>query len=345
MSYFTKARNADYYNNLLEGSEADFLKLIKKYCLCPPSQISNYRGKDVGDVDVASDNSATPLLQNSKRSTNVRLAKIPKSHKVAYIDLRLEARHAVGGGTRMEGGDHIYFDCDYAQQANYVPVYYLPWDDSGASIRLTIPRMGSNNPDPRVFFTAAINGCSIFFQGTQDNPTVYHCGGSTGYGSDVQKATDFWEEVMTEFLASDQKAGAMGPLGNRNVNKQEYITTPNVKAKQVGPTGIASKELTTNRAKSYQGDLVTKHRAGKLTVRQVSPWACVLGRRNDAGDWTFYLQENATIQYHEVKRELPNLFKPTISPTYSVARPLLVREIFPQGSKHTTVRAGLPSIL
>jgi len=38
---------------------------------------------------------------------------------------------------------------------------------------------------------------------------------------------------------------------------------------------------------------------------------CVLGRRAANGDWSFYLQENATIVYHQVTRTLPNLFSGT----------------------------------
>lgn len=79
----------------------------------------------------------------------------------------------------------------------------------------------------------------------------------------------------------------------------------------------------------------------------MSPWACVLGRRDDHGDWTFSMQENATVFYHDftlnpVTSIQQGGFK---SSTHAVARPLIYREVFPNGNDHVTVKAGLPSRL
>lgn len=339
MSYFTKARAPGYYNNLLSGTEDDFMKLVKRYSICPPNEIGGYRGKDLGQI-TADDNATEDILK--LRGSDVRLARVEKDSKVGYIDLRLKPRgdFTVTGN---EGGDHIYFDAtyDHNQTANgYIPIWYLPWDSSGASIRLTIPPVGTHTgpDDPDIFFTAAINGCSIFFQGTTQNPTIYHCGGGTGYGNNqLDEAAEFWQTIMDEFIGFDQNRGKnKGALSDNSVDKRDYIKQTGVNLNNVP---------TTKRAKTYYNVLKAKHGLGKLMVRDVNAWGCVLGRRDANGDWKFYLQENATVVYKEVTRKLSNRLRAEISQQQMVSRPLSIKEIFPAGSRHATIRSGVPSIL
>lgn len=150
----------------------------------------------------------------------------------------------------------VVFDATYAVTPNYVPIYYLPWEDAGASIRLTIPRAAANkgpsNPidpaDPYLFFTAAIDGCSIFFRGTTQDPTIFHCGGTTGRATRDEQA-QFWEAVMREFVGRDNgrgKQAKLGPLSPISIDKRDYIMDPNVTTK-LG-AGAAGIDHTTARA-------------------------------------------------------------------------------------------------
>lgn len=356
MDHYTTARLAGYYNRLLIGDDNDFHELLRKYSICPTNNINKYYGKHLGDIRVGH-GAADADLAASKRSEDIKMRRIESNRKIAYIDLGLSARQQNGANQAGDqtAGDMITFDATYAFTANYVPVYYLPWDDSGASVRLTIPTAGANQgpshgitaANPYIFFTAAINGCSIFFRGTRRNPTIFHCGGSTGRQA-IDDQAHFWQSVMIEFAAADDtrgklpKLGAISPL---TVDKRDYITTPGVKATFVLPTGTSSKELTTARAKSYLSALKSKHSLSRISIESVSPWACVLGRRDDAGDWTFYLQENATITYHQLSRNPLKLIGGVTSKSYSVCRPLVYSEIFPNGPSHVTVRANIPKIV
>ena len=98
------------------------------------------------------------------------------------------------------------FQATFSPTPGYVPTYFLPWADDFA-IRLTIPpmgqRTGKGRSDPGNFFTAAISGCSVIFQGTPDNPTIYHCGGNSGYAGDLDDGAAFWEAVVDELIADD----------------------------------------------------------------------------------------------------------------------------------------------
>jgi hypothetical protein len=358
MSHYTKGRPTGYYNDLLVGDDNNFKKLLRRYSICPTNNIGKYYGKHLGDIKVGY-GAADADLAASTRSDDIKMRRIESDHKIAYLDLGLSARQQNGASQAGDqtAGDMITFDATYAVTANYVPVYYLPWEDSGASVRLTIPVAGANMgpshgiagaaANPYIFFTAAINGCSIFFRGTRRNPTIFHCGGSTGR-KEINDQAHFWESVMIEFASKDDtrgkqaKLGALSPL---TVDKRDYITTPGVKSTFVGPTGTSSKELTTARAKSYLSDLKSKHAIGRLSIESVSPWACVLGRRDDAGDWTFYLQENATITYHQLSCNPMKMFSGVKATSYAVCRPLVYSEIFPNGPAHVTVRASIPKII
>jgi hypothetical protein len=101
---------------------------------------------------------------------------------------------------------------------------------------------------------------------------------------------------------------------------------------------------TTPRAKQYQEQLLSARQKTSLTIEQVNPWGCVMGCRNtSSGEWTFYLQENATIVYHRIKR---SVFSPkeTKTETQCVARPLQFSRIFPAGAGQACIQAPLPRI-
>lgn len=124
MSYFTKARAWDYYNNLLTGNDADFMKLITKHCICPPNEIGGYRGKKLREIDTRT--STDPRLQSRTDLHGVRLARVEKNKKVGYVNLSLKPRgdYTVTGN---EGGDHIYFNASYDHDHTWggIPVWYF----------------------------------------------------------------------------------------------------------------------------------------------------------------------------------------------------------------------------
>lgn len=341
MSHYTKTRTADYYNQLLLGSEADFLKLVKRYSIHPKDDAGS-KGTDVASVKAGPD-SARVGLQSQAGNFYVRLAEMAPVDKIAYVKLSLSPR----GANTNEGGDTLEVDTSTVAKAGYDPVYYLPWDISGASIRMTIPAWNPHNNDPNVFMTAAINGCSIYFQGTRNNPTIYHSGGTTNFAKEqINETVAFWDALMAEFQDYDQQHNInLGALAPAKVNKTHYITDPNTQKTQTNAfTGTTMYSFSTQRALKYKALLKRQNALGKLTIREVCPWACVLGRRDANGDWTFYMQENASVVYSQVERTLPNLFagKKVLR---TVSRPMMTWEVFPVGQGHYHSPAALPSIL
>ena len=59
-------------------------------------------------------------------------------------------------------------------QPNDFPIFFLPWAaDHVVKIKLSDPRVNPGG-DVKIFFTAAVDGCSVFVEGDPSNPTVYH---------------------------------------------------------------------------------------------------------------------------------------------------------------------------
>ena len=126
----------------------------------------------------------------------------------------------------LEREGRLFLDGQYAKAPHLVPIWFLPWDSAGAVIELDIPAKGTvRGDDPDIFFTAAVNGCSVFFRGTPKSPVVYHAGGDTCKGSDHVAAAKFWRDLMMgNVLGKDVAAPGM-----KEVNKTDYIKTPGYK--------------------------------------------------------------------------------------------------------------------
>jgi len=327
------------FNSMLRNKS---LSLLKNYALHPADNIEGYRGDKIGEA-------RTGLAQVSYPSGKLgaiqkKLSGIIPSFRPPMKFLKSVDNKSVAAGKKVavvnlvkrdpskpgnEGGEtvDVFGTFDIKGDPSKVPVYFLPWDESGAIVHMTIPRQGtigsdSHVLDPDVFFTAAINGCSIFIQGSPENPTVYHAGGDTGRGDDMARGAAYWREVLTNF--ADLSKGKF----QTEINKTDYIKTPGVK----GSDG----KLTTAAANEYEKWLKDQYKT-TLDVKFVSPWGCVVGYRN-AGRWTFYLQENATVAFMRLKKtggaDPASL---TI-----ISKPMILREIFPGSGATANMNKPMP---
>jgi hypothetical protein len=341
------------FNNMLTTSNATFQNLLKTYSICPPSdpgftadtKVQNtVGGAKVNRADVNTGVGSTdPRLQNSA-TNSVEMRKISKTNAKVFIDLNPYPLQTAPGAVKgAEGGNTLYFNVTPGPTANYAPIWFLPWR-TGSALRLTIPAAGGIGANPDIFFTAAINGCSIFFQGTPQNPTITHCGGNTGFAEQqLNEGADFWEAVMDEFMAADAAVGKnKGALHGSTVDKRDYVAQPGF-----SKTTKQGLKKSTARAKAYEQQLKTQVSKGRVRIKEVSPWGCVLGRRDAAGDWIFYLQENATVAYYELTSKNPyKALKGTNKSVISrVSIPMVYREVFPGGHAHATILPTLPKIV
>jgi len=239
--------------------------------------------------------------------------------------------------TDFEGADCLFMDVVNAPNPNWVPIYYLPWCP-GKILHMTIPLRNpavNAGPQPDFFFTAAINGCSIFIQGSAKNPTIFHAGGNpVETGRDTTKV---WRQLVN--LIKDPAKGAL----QAEVNKQHHV-----KEWHMDP----SKPGSTQQALNYESYLKTNYNTGSVTIRTVAPWGCVFGIRDNQDDWNFYLQENATITVEtitgtntDVQKRLigkDKVITTNVVATQTYGRPMSVREFWPDGGGSIRFQAPLP---
>jgi hypothetical protein len=292
---------------------SDPLAFAKRYAMHPTDDVGGYKGTKVQDL------ANVTTIQG--RRVDMVSAKVAGDRKVAYLNLHKRPMGTVAV-TGNEGGKTVDVEGAYEKKTNWFPAYFLPWDASGAMVRLTIPAKGTHDVDPDIFFTAAINGCSIFFQGTPERPTIYHCGGDTGKGNDHAAAAKFWRD-----LVDANKHAGKGTV-NAEVNKTHYIKEP----------GVAGQ--TTQRALEYENWLKSKN-TSKLTVTFVNPWGCVFGIRRGER-WTFYLQENATIVYNTLTKS--HLLATPKTETRLMSRVMIVREVYPNSSGGVSMMSPPPKV-
>ncbi len=350
MSRYARTYADDYFNTALQDDPVD---LMKKFSVCPPSDVEGHLGTKRNDL-------AVPGTLDSTRTDEVEYRTMG-GRKVAWVKLRKTDRgpYYVTGN---EGAGTLTMEATYTETDGHIPIYWLPWNAAGAIIRLKIPRKGTRTAgkqDPDIFFTAAINGCSVFVDGAEDEPEVFHCGGDTGT-ADPDGGADFWRGMLRQAVGR----GGVVPF-SAEVNKTDYI-----KEQDTWSTSTGLRRRTTAAAMAYRDWLETE-RSDVLEIEDVNPWGCVMGVR-DGDDWTFYLQQNATVRYttlvkkkrwgglkkSKLVREKEQSFLPDgtaimdrdtgkavfVDRTRVVSRPLSLSEIFPDREVPNFTHRSIPKV-
>jgi hypothetical protein len=195
-----------------------------------------------------------------------------------------------------------------------IPIYFLPWKPNFIT-KMAIPAGG-----PSIFFTAAINGCSVFVTGTPQAPTVYH----GGIGTDLEtcsysgnapgvltakqngNAPVFWRRLLMH-LETLQDTDILG-----EAQRNQYV-----KDKATPTMGILAPTIfTTQHARQFEQNQNATVPGGTLLM--CSAWGCVFGLRDVNGNWAFYLQENVAVTYMQAPS---NVFR--------TCRPVFLSKIFP----------------
>jgi hypothetical protein len=245
---------------------------------------------------------------------------------------------------------------DAASRVGWLACWFLPWK-SGHLLKMRIPThttalaapVGGGLPpeNPDIFFTAAINGCSVFVYGADDNPTVVHA----GIGMDFSQALD---STVMNALGGEGAAIWRNLLNGATVSSTGVVTANPVKARQnfseVNRYDYVSQQRgtkivqTTADSEAIEAYFAT-HRKDTLQASVVSPWGCVCGVRSNGGRWTFILQRNLSVTYQRVfksKGSLLSKSKITFGPQSQTTINIGHKIFYPQpGSVHMHDMASL----
>jgi hypothetical protein len=254
---------------------------------------------------------ATKLDPSGHRTNldDIGYSRVMRGKRIAYIEMYDDSRGGAVGNS--EGLGVVRTRARFMPFGEARPAFFLPWDDRGYIVKLRIPRKAAGSTDPDMFFTATINGCSVFVQGQPDAPTVYHAGGPTGI-KDPNEAARMWRHALLNHIKRSRSAQARGVIG-AEINKTQYITTPGIKDGNTTPT-----------ADEYERELKRLlDKKGSFRINAVRPWGCVFGvRKND--QWEFYLQENATVTCAYVSKKDVR--------TAGYAKPMRLSKVYPGGT-------------
>ncbi len=243
---------------------------LKKRAVRPVSSVKG-QSTSLKATDLVEENVVKNIVRNTPIS-DIKHTTVRQGAKIVYADFKEEA-DVSGGAVIFEG--HM----NKARGADFVPIYFLPWGSLNI-LSMKIPRAISDDA-PKIFFTAALGGCSVFVRGNPYSPIVYHAG-VDGKVIDGM-AADLWR--MCFYKAAKSDLSFTGEFGE--VNKTDYVFE-----KMVGD------RKTTQLALNYRAWLDNQLLDRPFRVQTVSPWGCVFGIRDDSR-WAFYLQQNDMVTTRE----------------------------------------------
>ncbi len=315
--------------------QADPLAFMKKYSCKPDNDLAGNTGVKhaTSFVTPSTNDYRFREMAPANRIGYLNFTKISQGTDPAQRLKTIIAQHATG---------QVTVTGDYSPHPTKVRSYFLPWQTNHI-ISLTIPQAQPGIVGAPYFFTAAINGCSVFFKGTPKNPTVLHAGGSTGQEGDPAAGAAFWRDMLQTHVST---AGVY----EAEVNKVDY-TVDKVKSKTfTGPTGTKDKVFTklgTAHSRKFEAWL-KKDYSNDYLIESVAPTGCVMGIRDNSGDWAFYLQENVSVTYYKFQRVKTGFFtskKQKIDASMNVVmRPMQLTKIFP-GSGHVKFTPAMDRVL
>jgi len=179
-----------------------------------------------------------------------------------------------------------------------IPAWFLPWRQAGALVKLKISDVNNNggqlainavnHPNPGLFFTAALSGCSVFVVGNPRNPSVYHGGSGNPLGAALdgrgrEKTEDFWKRKLGR-VGTAQK-----PLGS--IGKTDYIS------ELIG--GARTDEDRMDKQTTLSVAIQKKLESGDLDEISLKPWGYVFGLRKADGTWVFELVQCVSLTYYK----------------------------------------------
>ena len=224
-----------------------------------------------------------------------------------------------------------------SSRGSYLPIWWLPWYEEGAMTKLKIEGVTANNdkipsrvagiddlPNPSIFFTAALSGCSVFVHGDHFSPSVYHGGsGQSGFLNDIgaanklrasaQTSEEFWRAIF-HGVNLDTNSPSVGDTRGHKVFQmastgRQKSTAGGKKIGEVNKSNYSSPRLGDG---SYLGGGMgntsislhveqflknTYKKQGTRTGITAVPFGCVFGIRQGI-HWEFFLQRNVVVSYY-----------------------------------------------
>lgn len=197
----------------------------------------------------------------------------------------------------------------FTQDGSWLPIYFLPWK-SLKILSYTIPAVPQSLAEwddeeyPRFFFTAGINGCSVFANGSAQGPTVSHAGLDAKLS---RSAGEFWRMQMAA-----TKSGFSASAIRGEINAHDYMF-------KGGQARALAEEYLKFLAGTGKNDF-------KLEIQ--SPFGCVFGVRYGRS-WTLYLQKSVVfdkVRFYKKSEVVKTVVNPRRTDIFAKDTGLLARQ-------------------
>ncbi len=252
-----------------------------------------------------------------RRGVQQDLLQIGNAAKVMYCTVESANTSHIAfssdlGFPSYAGDDNLYLlhITPVSKGGTSFPVYYLPWA-ADANYRMQLkpsPHAPALDPlgatiDPDVFVTAAVQGCSIFVEGSRQQPVVYHLN-ATGLPGDLggsplvalpvvrAKVQDMTRRYNLASVGANRKnLGAASTRGA--VHMSDYM--PEMLT-DVGMNTLAARHATPPWTMSSLLGAYGTQQAWPFQITLLLQFGTIFGVRK-AGDWSFYAQTRTRIEY------------------------------------------------
>jgi hypothetical protein len=283
----------DNANNILAtGSIAQIKTLLNSNPVLPPSGGINFQtvkpdAKKFEDV---------VKLDYSKLKIGAA------SDSIAFIKFLANMKNEIGAITFVVKTPSELPSTD--SRKGWIAIWWLPWQQKHI-VKIKILSNATNptincgkgiDPvaNPHLFFTAAINGCSVFAVGDARNPSMYH-GGSDGpmtARTDTELTEAAWRRLLGRATSTKNIKG---------IGKTDYISEMKPQSQWADPNQAHDKTdrtaFETTASRGFEAEL---QRRGGLSVSLVQPWGMVFGVRDAANNWEMTLVKNVMLKYRKL---------------------------------------------
>jgi hypothetical protein len=240
---------------------------------------------------------------------------------IAYARLK---EVAFGVGTKKNSYDVTFYAQDDVKghEDKCVPLWFLPWASNAITSMTIPPKLPTKRPDgsntgildPDFFFTAAINGCSVFVHGDPKAPTISHAGTADPRSKTAATVSPIFDSAGKD---TGQKLYTPSPgfftSGNakshwKGVHERHFGANTN--ASSIDTTDYKNYLGTDNTREAVEYERFLNDKSGKeLRIDMVQSSGCVFGMRDAQGSWSFYLQKNVEIGVTKLQKKF-KFFKP-----------------------------------
>ncbi len=258
------------------------------------------------------------VLSGQVETTDSKLTLTSPRDRIAYGSLVKEQ------GDRYQLAFLSHRQLDERQRKNYLPMWFLPWfSDHVTKMKILRPEvLPPGTPDSPIFFTSALSGCSVFVDGPDDSPTVYHGGFSntrdfTAKPRLTDPSTGTESDSVTHWrLLFGRMSG--GSQNFAEVNKQRYLS------------GGGTYDRMTPDMQAYMQFLKSEHQ-NEMRISDMKSEGTVMGHRQTDGRWRFFLQESVTIVMYTLrkKKRLFGKARMVDGEQKTFRRPMVLRQIYP----------------